>query len=86
MTRDGTPFRPSERAERRLAGAMSCFRPDGGGPEACIGYSPYHRPCIVDNLKGALVNRGVVRTRADGLGLRFELRPWLRSRRRAGAG
>jgi hypothetical protein len=58
-TRDGRPFRPSDWAER-LAGAMSCFRPDGGGgPGAFIGYSPYCVPRIVDGVKGVLVSEAV---------------------------
>jgi hypothetical protein len=60
VTRDGKPFRPSDWAER-LAGAMSCFRPDGGarGPGAYIGYSPYCVPRLVDNVKGVLVNEAL---------------------------
>lgn len=58
-TRDGKAFRPSDWAER-LAGAMACFRPDGGGgPGAFIGYSPYCVPRIVDNVKGVLVNEAL---------------------------
>jgi hypothetical protein len=59
VTRDGRTFRPSDWAER-LAGAMSCFRPDGGGgPGAFIGYSPYCEPRIVDGTKGVLVNEAL---------------------------
>jgi hypothetical protein len=60
VTRDGKPFRPSDWAER-LAGAMSCFRPDGGarGPGAYIGYSPYCVPRLVDNVRGVLVNEAL---------------------------
>ena len=60
MTRDGKRFRPSDWAER-LAGAMSCFRPDGGarGPGAYIGYSPYCVPRLVDNVKCVLVNEAL---------------------------
>ena len=56
-TRDGKTFRPSDWAER-LAGAMSCFRPEGsvGGPAAFIGYSPYCVPRIVGGVKGVVVN------------------------------
>src|ERR1700712_1210232 len=41
VTPDGQTFRPSDWAER-LAGAMSCFRPEGiqGGIGSSIGYSP----------------------------------------------
>jgi hypothetical protein len=57
QTRDGKTFRPSDWAER-LAGAMSCFRPEGsaGGPGAFIGYSPYCVPRIVGGVKGVVVN------------------------------
>ena len=56
VTKDGKPFRPSDWAER-LAGAMSCFRPDsGGGPGAFIGYSPYCVPRHLGGVKGVLVN------------------------------
>jgi hypothetical protein len=58
-SRDGKPFRPSDWCER-LAGAMSCFRPDGGGgPGAFIGYSPFCVPRIVDNVKGVLVSEAL---------------------------
>ena len=57
-TRDGKAFRPSDWAER-LAGAMSCFRPEGsgGGPAAFIGYSPYCVPRFIGGIKGVIVNR-----------------------------
>ncbi len=57
LTRDGKAFRPSDWAER-LAGAMSCFRPEGsaGGPAAFIGYSPVCVPRFVDGVKGVLVD------------------------------
>jgi Protein of unknown function (DUF3579) len=56
-TKDGKTFRPSDWAER-LAGAMSCFRPEGsvGGAAAFIGYSPYCVPRFVGGVKGVLVN------------------------------
>ena len=56
-TRDGKTFRPSDWAER-LAGAMSCFRPEGsaGGRGAFIGYSPYCVPRCVNDVKGVIVN------------------------------
>jgi len=56
-TRDGKTFRPSDWAER-LAGAMSCFRPEGspGGAAAFIGYSPYCVPRFVDGIKGVMVS------------------------------
>ena len=57
LTRDGKTFRPSDWAER-LAGAMSCFRPDGsaGGRSAFIGYSPYCVPRFVGGVKGVIVD------------------------------
>ncbi len=57
QTRDGKTFRPSDWAER-LAGAMSCFRPDGsaGGRGAFIGYSPYCVPRFVGAVKGVIVD------------------------------
>ena len=56
VTREGKTFRPSDWAER-LAGAMSCFRPDGGagGRGAFIGYSPYCVPRYVGGIKGVIV-------------------------------
>jgi hypothetical protein len=60
VTRDGKTFRPSDWAER-LAGAMSCFRPEGvrGGIGSFIGYSPYCVPEIVDGVKCVLVDEAV---------------------------
>ena len=57
VTRDGKTFRPSDWAER-LAGAMSCFRPEGssGGRGAYIGYSPLCVPRVIDGIKGVLVD------------------------------
>jgi uncharacterized protein DUF3579 len=57
LTRDGKTFRPSDWAER-LAGAMSCFRPEGsvGGPGAFIGYSPYCVPRTIGAVKGVVVD------------------------------
>ena len=57
VTRDGKTFRPSDWAER-LAGAMSCFRPDGGagGRGAFIGYSPYCVPRHIGGIKGVIVS------------------------------
>ncbi len=57
QTKDGKVFRPSDWAER-LAGAMSCFRPDsGGGPAAFIGYSPFCVPRFIAGVKGVIVSR-----------------------------
>ena len=57
LTRDGQAFRPSDWAER-LAGAMSCFRPEGsvGGIGAYIGYSPYCVPRVINGVKCVIVN------------------------------
>ena len=60
MTLDGRTFRPSDWAER-LAGAMSCFRPDGvsGGIGAYIGYSPYCVPRVINGVKCVIVNEAL---------------------------
>jgi hypothetical protein len=60
ITRDGRPFRPSDWAER-LAGAMSCFRPDGmrGGIGSFIGYSPLCVPRVVNGVKSVLVSEAL---------------------------
>src|SRR5712671_6497472 len=57
VTLDGQTFRPSDWAER-LAGAMSCFRPDGvrGGIGAFIGYSPLCVPRTINGIKCVIVN------------------------------
>lgn len=57
LTPDGRPFRPSDWAER-LAGAMSCFRPEGvrGGIGSFIGYSPLCEPQVINGVKCVLVN------------------------------
>ena len=57
LTLDGKTFRPSDWSER-LAGAMSCFRPDGGkgGIGAYIGYSPYCVPRVINGIKCVIVN------------------------------
>ena len=60
ITKDGRKFRPSDWAER-LASAMSCFRPEGGGIGigAFIGYSPYCVPTVVGNVKCVIVNEAL---------------------------
>ena len=60
ITPDGKTFRPSDWAER-LAGAMSCFRPDGvhGGIGAFIGYSPYCVPRVINGVKCVIVNEAL---------------------------
>jgi hypothetical protein len=60
ITRDGATFRPSDWAER-LAGAMSCFRPEGvaGGIGAFIGYSPYCVPRLIDGVKCVIVSEAL---------------------------
>ncbi len=60
VTLDGHTFRPSDWAER-LAGAMSCFRPDGvgGGIGAFIGYSPYCVPRVINGVKCVIVNEAL---------------------------
>jgi hypothetical protein len=51
ITLEGHTFRPSDWAER-LAGAMSCFRPDGvrGRIGDFIGYSPYCVPRVIGGV------------------------------------
>ena len=60
VTLQGHTFRPSDWAER-LAGAMSCFRPDGvrGGIGAFIGYSPLCVPRTVDGIKCVIVSEAL---------------------------
>ncbi len=60
LTLEGRTFRPSDWAER-LAGAMSCFRPGGGGLgiTAYIGYSPYCVPQVLDGVKCVIVNEAL---------------------------
>ena len=57
ITLCGQTFRPSDWAER-LAGAMSCFRPEGttGGIGAFIGYSPYCVPRVINGVKCVIVD------------------------------
>ena len=59
-TPDGQSFRPSDWAER-LAGAMSCFRPDGvqGGIGAFIGYSPLCVPRLINGVKCVIVSEAL---------------------------
>ncbi len=45
VTNDGRQFRPSDWAER-LCGVMSSFRPDAGGAQAHLTYSPYVLPGV----------------------------------------
>jgi hypothetical protein len=56
-TLSGQTFRPSDWAER-LAGAMSCFRPEGttGGIGSFIGYSPYCVPRVINGVKCVIVD------------------------------
>lgn len=59
ITRAGRTFRPSDWAER-LAGAMSSFRPKGGGGiGAHIGYSPYCVPQVIDGVKCVIVSEAL---------------------------
>lgn len=60
LTPDGQPFRPSDWAER-LAGAMSCFRPEGmrGGIGSFIGYSPLCVPRQIDGVKCVIVDEAL---------------------------
>ncbi len=61
LTHQGRTFRPSDWAER-LAGAMSCFRPEGyatGHMQRSIGYSPYCIPTVIDGIKCVVVHEGL---------------------------
>jgi hypothetical protein len=60
VTAEGQPFRPSDWAER-LAGAMSCFRPEGvqGGIGAFIGYSPLCVPQLINGVKCVIVREAL---------------------------
>ena len=60
VTLEGQPFRPSDWAER-LAGAMSCFRPEGvqGGIGAYIGYSPLCVPRLINGIKCVIVSEAL---------------------------
>ena len=60
LTLEGKAFRPSDWAER-LAGAMACFRPEGGptGIGAYIGYSPYCVPRVINGVKCVIVNEAL---------------------------
>ena len=56
ITSDGRQFRPSDWAER-LCGAMSCFRPEGGGGRnAHLLYSPYVLPALLNGIRSVVVN------------------------------
>ena len=60
ITLDGQTFRPSDWAER-LAGARSCFRPDGvrRGIGAFIGYSPLCVPRLINGVKCVIVSEAL---------------------------
>jgi hypothetical protein len=60
VTLSGHTFRPSDWAER-LAGAMSCFRPEGaqGGIGAFIGYSPLCVPRVIGGVKCVIVSQAL---------------------------
>ncbi|MDP5007862.1 MAG: DUF3579 domain-containing protein [Glaciimonas sp.] len=55
VTSDGKQFRPSDWAER-LCGVMSCFRPESGGRNAHLQYSPYVRPILLNGVRSVVVN------------------------------
>ena len=60
ITLEGRTFRPSDWSER-LAGAMSCFRPEGvqDGIGTFIGYSPYCVPRVINGIKCVIVNEAL---------------------------
>ncbi len=55
ITKDGKTFRPSDWAER-LAGVMSQFRPDGGGGDSHLSYSPWCLPTNLGQIKCVVVH------------------------------
>lgn len=55
ITDDGKQFRPSDWAER-LCGVMSHFRPEGAGMASHLGYSPFVRPVLRENVKCVVVD------------------------------
>jgi hypothetical protein len=60
ITLEGHAFRPSDWAER-LAGAMSCFRPEGSASDrsSFIGYSPYCVPRVIGGVKCVIVKKAL---------------------------
>lgn len=58
LTSNGRTFRPSDWAER-LCGVMSCFRPDAGGPQSYLQYSPYCRPIMVGGIKCVVIDERI---------------------------
>jgi hypothetical protein len=60
ITLEGKTFRPNDWSER-LAGAMSCFRPEGvqGGIGAFIGYSPLCVPRVINGIKCVIVSEAL---------------------------
>ena len=87
QTRDGKTFRPSDWAER-LAGAMSCFRPEGsvGGTGRLHRLLAVLRAAHRRRRQGRRRQPEAARARADGVGLRHELRARQRSGRRRAPG
>ena len=55
QTSDGKQFRPSDWAER-LCGVMSCFRPDSGGRDVHLQFSPYVWPTVLNGVKAVVVS------------------------------
>ncbi|MDO9216196.1 MAG: DUF3579 domain-containing protein [Lacisediminimonas sp.] len=59
LTSNGRQFRPSDWAER-LAGVLSCFRPDAlGVRDAHLKYSPYVRPTMLAGVKSVVVSEAL---------------------------
>jgi hypothetical protein len=59
LTSNGRQFRPSDWAER-LAGVLSCFRPDTPGVrDAHLTYSPYVRPTMLAGVKSVVVSEAL---------------------------
>ncbi len=61
-THEGSPFRPSDWAER-LAGVMAQFRPTHAKhQEVHLCYSPYCMPTLVDGVRCVVLSRALAET------------------------
>ena len=55
ITANGSPFRPSDWAER-LCGVMASFRPLGDTGDPRFTYSPFARPVVIANVKFVVID------------------------------
>jgi hypothetical protein len=58
VTSAGTPFRPSDWADR-LAGVMAAFKPPGGGPGSHLHFSPFALPGVHGEHKCVCVDPAI---------------------------